>query len=136
MRAGDFIKMHLSVFMNFDFVDLDDEGTPAREIITFFEQIAGKRREPFVLALTDGNGLNLKLRGKYNPAIYLAGADKIRQATTRDYAIFEGIITKFVQKCAKRNGFTSKQMSTYRGRKGNVIYQTWYISPQDELGFA
>lgn len=128
ITASKFIQTHLLEFIDsFSFVDFDDEGTPAREICEFFNCIAGKRTSPFILALTDGNGLNLKFRGKYNPSIYFVD-EAIRQATHQDYEDFEDIVTRFVLACTKKFGFSARNLSSYRGRQGNVIYQTWFIT--------
>ena len=129
MEAQAFIDQHLDGLLSFDFVDFDDEGTPAREIAAFFEAIAGRKEESFVLALTDGYGLHLKIRGSYNPGVYLQGEDRPRRATHRDYEHFEDTVTEFVRRCTTQWGFRATNWSCYRGRMGNVVYQTWLIEP-------
>src|SRR5690606_24848114 len=60
LTAEEWIKTHLRDHMDFNFIDFDDEGNPSKEIRLFFKEIEGKKTEAFVLAVTDGNGLNLK----------------------------------------------------------------------------
>ena len=63
MTASNFIDKMLLDHLDFDFIDFDDEGTPARELAKFFRVISGKKKDDFIMALTDGQGLNLKIRG-------------------------------------------------------------------------
>lgn len=129
MNAMDFIHKHLDDHIDFDFIDFDDEGCPAREIQSFFAKINGKRDRSFVLALTDGNGMNMKFRGRGNLGeLYLVDGDSMRQLTRIDYNKFDEIVTAFVHKVAAANGFSATAMSNYRGRAGNVLYQTWMIN--------
>lgn len=132
MTALQFIARHLPEFMDFTFVDFDDEGTPAAEIQAFFAAIAGRRSDPFILCLTDGNGLNMKAHGYVDFAkTYLVANGQKRRATSADFADFDAIVTSFVNECAHRHGFTAVMISGYRGRSDNVVFQTWRISPSD-----
>ena len=95
----------------------------------FFSLISPWREAPFVMALTDGNGLNMKMRGNINLSeMYLVDGEKTRKATQADYEAFEDLVTGFVEKCAGRSGFTASQLSSYRGRENNVVFQTWLIT--------
>lgn len=137
MSASQFIQRHLSKFLDFDFVDFDDEGCPAREIQELFAAIAGKKKESFVLALTDGNGMNLKFRGRCNfGALYLSDESGMRRATRADYELFDQTVTAFISRCSERNGFNAESLSSYRGREGNVVYQTWLIHPSTQPDLA
>jgi len=129
MSVLDFIKAHLTEHLDFDFVDFDDEGCPGIEIQSFFTAIQGKKKDSFVLALTDGNGLNLKLRGKFNPAVYMQSGN-VRKAIPADYEQFEQTVVDFVIRVALESGFTATSISTCRGSQGNVVYQTWLIAAQ------
>jgi hypothetical protein len=131
LHADEFIKSHLDEFMGFDFVDFDDEGTPALEIQELFSHVSGRKENAFILALTDGNGMNLKFRGRLDfGKTYLVGGDSgLRQATRRDYDEFEQTVSSFVARCARGAGFKPGMLSSYRGRGGNVVYQTWLIEP-------
>jgi hypothetical protein len=129
MKAKAFIEKHLTEYMDFDFVDFDDEGMPTAEIQAFFAAIEEKRNEPFYVALTDGCGLNMKMRGyvDFGTSYLVEGGEK-RRATRADYDAFEDTVTAFVAKCASRSGFTASQLSSYRGRENNVVFQTWYVT--------
>lgn len=126
LTVEQFIARHLDEFMAFDFVDFDDEGSPAREIEAFFDCVAGKKRDSFILALTDGSGLSLKLRGPRNLVLYPQGG----KATQGDYVEFEETVIQFVTACARQAGFEPTRLSSYRRSNGNVIYQTWLIETQ------
>jgi hypothetical protein len=126
MPADIFIRSHINDFIDFDFIDFDDEGTPAREIQTLFSAIEGKRT-PFVLCLTDGNGLNLRYRGHFDFRTYLIENERSRPATRQDYDDFENMVTGFIYKVSA--GFKPAQISSYRGRQNNVVYQTWLMTP-------
>lgn len=128
MAALDFIRNHLLDY-DFDFIDFDDEGAPAAEIAAMFEVLEGKRSRPFYMALTDGNGLNLQLRGRFDFGRYLMPAG-VRQSTGNDYDSFEVYVTNFVHRIAERHGFAASALSSHQGRKGHVVYQTWLIKPQ------
>jgi len=65
VSAETFLREYLSEYINFDFIDFDDEGCPGKELQLFFSLIKGKK-EPFILCLTDGMGLALKIRGRIN----------------------------------------------------------------------
>lgn len=112
--------------LDFDFVDFDDEGSPLREIVRLFERIPAERTRPFVLCLTDGSGLNLKVRGRYDPGLYLLDGRK-RQATGEDYLAFDELVSGAVERAAARGGWTAQPWSSARGSEGNVLYQTYLI---------
>jgi hypothetical protein len=113
---------------DFSFIDLDDEGSPLPVVKAVFEVLPPRRS--FVLCVTDGSGLNLKLHGKFNPALYgLAG--KVRQATTADYERLEELVHHAVQRFADLGGYTAQQWSSVRGSQDNVCYQTYLIEPQN-----
>ena len=149
MKAEDFIRQHIDQFMDFDYVDFDDEGTPAAEIKTFFSAIEGKKKTPFVLALTDGLGLHLKIGGKadvtsiylFEEPLLLEGLEQPKGSSVESgeksyYYQFEAIVIRFVQVCARRAGFIPEMISSYVGRKGNVVYQTWFIRPLATTGVS
>ncbi len=128
MDASKFIGDILPSHLDFDYIDFDDEGSPGREIQQFFKVISGKKQDSFIMALTDGNGLNLKCMGKWSPDLYMLTGKK-RQATLDDYYDFEDMVTGFIERCTQEAKFTPTMLSSYRGREGNVVYQTWLIEP-------
>lgn len=134
MSCADFIHDHLEEFMDFDFVDFDDEGSPGREIQKFFRRIEGRKEESFVLALTDGNGLNTKIRGRRSfGELYLADEYSGVKPTREDYYNLDQIIAAFIQKVASMSGFDARQLSNYRRSNGNAIYQTWLMTPVSDV---
>lgn len=112
---------------SFDFIDFDDEGTPLREVAGFFAALPSRRTAPFVLCLTDGSGLNLKLQGTFKPALYALDGPP-RQATLADYADFEELVSGAVTRLAAVHGWTAERWSSIRGSENNVVYQTWLMT--------
>jgi hypothetical protein len=64
-KAIDFIKKIVTQLDKIDMIDFDCYGSPAFEIQEFFKDAA--RHAPFVLALSDGFGMNLKYSKKEIP---------------------------------------------------------------------
>ena len=64
-KAIDFVKNIVSKLDKIDMIDFDCYGSPAFEIQEFFKD--AKRHAPFVLALSDGFGMNLKYSKKEIP---------------------------------------------------------------------
>jgi hypothetical protein len=127
-KAGDFLRgdAFSEIANEFTFVDFDDEGSPLREVATLFEVLPVERVEPFVLCVTDGSGLNLKMRGRFDPHLY--GLDgSVRQSTSEDYAAFDELVTGAVTRAAERAGWVVEVISTARGSEKNVAYQTFSI---------
>jgi hypothetical protein len=125
--ANGYLMSHFQdVSPDFAFIDLDDEGSPLREVETLFSVLPNDRASPFVLCITDGSGLNLKMRGKIDPSLYgLSGAT--RQATQDDYEYFEQLVSRAVQHHASSWGWAAMQLSSVRGSDGNVVYQTFRV---------
>ena len=125
LSASAFIKKELAKHLDFDFIDFDDEGCPAKELQEFFKIIKHKK-EPFVLAITDGQGLNLKCHGKINfKRTYMIRDDATVNAKTEDYYNFTEIFREFMSIVTQ--GFNYKELSLYLKDNGNVIYATYLI---------
>lgn len=130
-NADTFLSKHLDKFMDFDFIDFDDEGCPGKELQLFFSLIEGKK-EPFVLCLTDGMGLALKLRGRINLYDkYLTGANKtIKIRDNSHYRDFDKYVEHLINTLCSRHGFSNKIINWHRGANGNVIYSGFEITPK------
>ena len=127
LKAIDFINNHLREHLDFDFIDFDDEGCPALEIQKFFNVINGKK-ETFVMAVTDGQGLNLKSCGKINfHKTYMQRENKTVQATVDDYYSFVDIFRTFIHNVSSANMFSCEELSLYTKDNGNVIYATYLV---------
>lgn len=127
LSADKFIKTELKNYLDFDYIDFDDEGCPCVEIQQFFEAIKDKK-DPFVLAITDGQGLNFKSRGKINLyKTYLQGEDKTIQATEEMYFNFPDIVEKFISILCEKYHFDFNVLSLYRKENGNVVYAIFLI---------
>jgi len=124
--AAKFCKKQMA--KEYDFIDFDDEGCPSTTISAFFEVAAKWKREQFVIAVTDGLGLNLKCRGRYNPYhCYRLGDGKSRQATANDYDNWEDIFRKGMARIADEQGFRLKEISQVRKDNGNIIYACYVV---------
>jgi hypothetical protein len=129
-KAGTFLQKYLADYMDFDFIDFDDEGCPSKELQLFFSLIENKK-EPFILCITDGMGLALKLRGKVNLYDkYLFGQDKILKIKDDSpYRDFDQYMKHLIDTLCAHHGFTNKVLNWYRGADGNVIYAGFEITP-------
>jgi hypothetical protein len=130
-KAESFLQEHLTDYMDFDFVDFDDEGCPGKELQLFFSLIEGKR-SPFILCLTDGMGLALKIRGRINLFDkYLFGKDEtIKINDDSQYMDFDQYVKHLIDTLCARHGFEYKTINWYRGANGNVIYAGFEIAPK------
>jgi len=125
LSASKFIKNILKEHLDFNFIDFDDEGCPAKEIQEFFSVVKNKT-DPFVIAITDGQGLNLKCKGKINfQETYLTRENKTVQASTKDYYSFVDIFRNFIKNVTL--GFECSELSLYLKDNGNVIYATYFL---------
>jgi hypothetical protein len=129
-KADTFLKKHLHEFENFDFIDFDDEGCPAKELQFFFSLVQG-RKKPFVLCLTDGMGLAFKLRGKINIFDkYLYGeSGTIKIKNNVSYERFDQYLKHLIDTLCIKNGFNNHVLNWHRGAQGNVIYAGFEIFP-------
>ena len=129
-KAEIFLREHLKDYMNFDFIDFDDEGCPGKELQLFFALIEG-RRKPFTLCLTDGMGLALKVRARVNLfEKYLYGPDEVLKIKDdSQYRDFDRYVKHLVNTLCDRHGFYNKVLNWYRGAEGNVIYAGFEIYP-------
>lgn len=132
MTAKNFIESEMDFTQPFDFVDFDDEGCPSAELQTFFERIATHRWPPFVLCLTDGAGLNLKVRGKINlQKLYRWGNEGVRVSSTELYEAHPAMVEHHLMTIADEAGYTAKRISLFRGSHGNVSYGCYAIASRE-----
>jgi hypothetical protein len=129
--ADIFLQESLGKYMDFDFIDFDDEGCPGKELQLFFSLIENKK-EPFILSITDGMGLHFKLRGKVNLYdYYLFGRNKTEKITDDSHYIkFDQYVKHLVDVLCKQHGFGNKVINWYRGAQGSVIYACFSIFRQ------
>ena len=130
-KAQTFLMEHLTEFIDFDFIDFDDEGCPGEELQLFFSLIEGKNK-PFILCLTDGMGLALKIRATINLYDkYLFGRNEmIKVKNDSRYRDFDQYVKHLVDTLCTRYGFDNKIINWYRGADGNVVYAGFEITPK------
>ena len=133
-KASIFLEKHLKDFMDFNFIDFDDEGCPGRELQLFFSLIEGKQ-SPFILCLTDGLGLALKIRVKINLYDkYLYGRNNIQKIKNNSgYENFDRYVKHLIDTLCYKYGFYNRVLNWYRGAQGNVIYAGFEITPQRHI---
>jgi len=129
-KAEKYLQNEFDPSQPFDFVDFDDEGCPSEPLRIFFGRIAETRWPPFVLCLTDGGGLNLKVRGKVNTfKDYRWGEDKLIKASTELYEAHTAMVEHHLTTIAANAGYAVKRISLYRGSLGNVTYGCYRVVP-------
>lgn len=134
LKAIDFIKTKLMEHLDFNYIDFDDEGCPAKEIQEFFRVIKDVKKDKFIIAITDGQGLNLRFLGKINfNETYMIRNNKMVQATEDDYYNFPNIFKSFIDKVTNTNGFSYKELGFSRKKSGGVIYGVYEIIKIDQL---
>jgi hypothetical protein len=127
LTAESFLRSDVFPAGTFTFIDLDDEGSPLREVRTLFDVLPAERVMPFVLCVTDGSGLNLKLHGRIDPSLYALDEDQ-RRATTADFHVFPDLVAGAVRQIANEHGWAAALWSSERGSDNNVVYQTFLVS--------
>jgi hypothetical protein len=130
-KAEKFLTDHLHEYMDFDFIDFDDEGCPGKELQLFFSLVEHKK-SPFILCITDGLGLALKVRGKINLyEKYLCGTNEAIKITNDiPYREFDHYVTHLVNTLCESHSFYNRTINWYRGADGNVIYAGFEIIPK------
>jgi hypothetical protein len=134
IKTDEFIKTILLDNLDFDMIDFDDEGTPAKELQLFFETIRNKKKDNFILAITDGNGLNLKSLGKLNfQKTYLQRVNEVVKCSINDYYDFVNIFRTFIVNLSTKYQFEYEELSLYLKDSGNVIYATYLIKCKNKV---
>lgn len=126
MSAEQFIEKHLREFKGLDFVDFDDEGSPALVIQKFFK--AYKPQRDFVMAFTDGIVNSWKVHGKWTPAHYLAGSGGAVKSTSREFDHCTEIIRDFIECVAKPSRI--EWLALERNSFGSAVYGTCLVKPR------
>jgi hypothetical protein len=125
-NAETFLNHHLS-----EYIDFDDEGCPGKELQLFFSLIKCKK-EPFILCLTDGMGLALKVRGKINlyDKYHIGKNETIKISDDSQYRDFDQYLKYLLDTLCSLHGFVNKPINWYRGADGNVIYAGFEVAPK------
>ncbi len=114
-------------------MDFDDEGCPSLALQVFFKRIAGGIWPPFVLCVTDGCGLNLKVKGRVNLGkFYRVGPDMLQVSNRELYESFTDFVQHHMALITEEAGYTAERLSLYRGSHGNVVYGCWLVKPLSE----
>ncbi len=135
-RAEDWVQSAFDpATMQYDLVDFDAAGCPSLAMQRFFARIAGVWNHPFVLCVTDGNGLNFKSRGRVNLAeSYLVDTSAtMSKPGPRLYEQFAALVDHHAVTVAATAGYVARQISCYQGSAGNVVYACYALSPARDV---
>ena len=124
-KAIDFIKQIVSKLPKIDMIDFDCYGSPAFEIQEFFKD--AKRHAPFVLALSDGFGMNLKYSKKEIPirSRYLVEGEL---DTNRIWLRHDLLIDNLLNTLSKQQGLQSTKLCSVQTKSKNYVLAAYVIN--------
>lgn len=125
LKAIDFIKQIVSkVKDKIDMIDFDCYGSPAFEIQEFFKD--AKRHAPFVLALSDGFGLNLKYSKKEVPirSRYLIEG---KLNTEKIWLRHDQLIDNLLATLSKQQGLQSTRLCSVQTKSKNYVLAAYVV---------
>ena len=125
MKAIDFIKEIVSKLPSkIDMIDFDCYGSPAFEIQEFFKD--AKRHAPFVLALSDGFGMNLKYSKKEAPirSRYLIEGEL---DTHKIWNRHQDLIDNLIEKLSTPQGLHAFRLCGMQTKSKNYILAAYVI---------
>ena len=126
MKAIDFIKEVVAKLdKKIDMIDFDCYGSPAFEIQEFFKD--AKRHAPFVLALSDGFGMNLKYSKKEIPirSRYLIEGPL---DTYKIWLRHGELIDNLISKLSSQLGLESMKICSIQTKSKNYVLAAYVIS--------
>lgn len=124
-KAIDFIKQIVAKLdKKIDMIDFDCYGSPAFEIQEFFKD--AKRHAPFVLALSDGFGMNLKYSKKEIPirSRYLIEGEL---NTSKIWERHDQLIDNLISALSKSNGLQSSRLCSVQTKSKNYVLAAYVI---------
>ncbi len=127
---ADFVRDDLGAHLDFSAADFDAFGAPGELVQSFFDAIAGKVAEPFLLLMTDGGLLSLRRRGDINLyRYYLYGPDQVRRPPAGLADRFEELQRDFIAEVSRRAGFGSRAVGARRNHNQTVLYSAYVVTP-------
>lgn len=124
-KAIDFIKQVVSnISTKIDMIDFDCYGSPAFEIQEFFKD--AKRHAPFVLALSDGFGMNLKYSKKELPirSRYLIEGEL---DTHRIWDRHADLIDNLIETLSNKIGLQATKLCSIQTKSKNYVLCAYVI---------
>ena len=123
-KAIDFVKNIVSKLDKIDMIDFDCYGSPAFEIQEFFKD--AKRHAPFVLALSDGFGMNLKYSKKEIPirSRYLIEGEL---DTHKIWLRHGDLIDNLLDTLSKSVGLQSDKLCSVQTKSKNYILAAYVV---------
>ena len=124
-KAIDFVKEVVAKLdKKIDMIDFDCYGSPAFEIQEFFKD--AKRHAPFVVALSDGFGLNLKFSKKEIPIrsrYLLEGSIDTNQIWLRHDSLIDNLISTL----SKSQGLTATRLCSVQTKSKNYVLAAYVV---------
>jgi hypothetical protein len=124
-KAIDFVKEVVAKLdKKIDMIDFDCYGSPAFEIQEFFKD--AKRHAPFVVALSDGFGLNLKFSKKEIPIrsrYLLEGSIDTNQIWLRHDSLIDNLISTL----SKSQGLTAIRLCSVQTKSKNYVLAAYVV---------
>lgn len=130
-KAIDFIKQIVSkIETKIDMIDFDCYGCPAYEIQEFFKD--AKRHAPFVLALSDGFGMNMKYSKKEAPIRdrYLLYGGPLD--TTRIWDRHADLVDHLLVMLSTHHGLTATKLCSVQTKSKNYVLAAYVIQESKE----
>lgn len=125
-KAIDFIKQIVSKLdKKIDMIDFDCYGSPAFEIQEFFKD--AKRHAPFVLALSDGFGMNLKY-SKKEPPIRSRYLIEGPLDTHRIWDRHAGLIDNLLMELSTQNDLTATRLCSVQTKSKNYVLAAYVVN--------
>ncbi len=130
-KAIDFIKQIVAKLdKKIDMIDFDCYGCPAFEIQEFFKD--AKRHAPFVLALSDGFGMNLKY-SKKEPPIRSRYLIEGPLDTNRIWDRHADLIDNLLTTLSNQNNLISTKLCSIQTKSKNYILAAYVIQDKEKL---
>jgi len=126
-KAIDFVKNIVTKLDKIDMIDFDCYGCPAFEIQEFFKDAT--RHAPFVLALSDGFGMNLKYSKKEPPirSRYLIEGEL---DTNKIWLRHDLLIDNLLNTLSSRLGLQCSKLCSVQTKSKNYILAAYVIAKE------
>jgi ParB family chromosome partitioning protein len=127
--AADYIATRLLADGPFDFVDLDDEGSPHAELDALFTTIAGAGWPPFVLAVTDGAAIPVRIHSRFDFEKAYRWPTSREKADTAIYDRLPELVDHGVRTRATESGCRAETIAVAWRRSKRAVYGAWVVTP-------
>jgi hypothetical protein len=127
-KAEDYIRGRLLDDGPFDLIDLDDEGCPWRELDALFETIAGAELPPFVLCVTDGGAIAVRIHARFNFERAYRWKTTREQGDSAIYDRLPELVDHGVRARATESGWQAELVAVAFRRTKRAVYGAWKVT--------